>query len=153
MSMFSALNRERYGPITLALTAFIICLFVYSKFNLSLTTCFTDKKVEFLSVGISLGAIWAGFIGVIMGLFMTLSNSEILEKLKESGYINDLHSYLITSIKGSIFFSIISFTGFFFLKNFFEYYFCIWVGSVIYAGMTFLRAANISYSIMKKVHA
>ncbi|MEG0131858.1 MAG: hypothetical protein RSA22_01080 [Acinetobacter sp.] len=153
MSLLSPLNRERYGPITLALIAFIICLFIYFKFDLSLTTCFTDKKVEFLSVGISLGAIWAGFTGVIMGLFMTLSNTDILEKLKESGYINDLHNYLITSIKGSIFFSIISFTGFFFLKNFFEYYFCIWVGSVIYAGMTFLRAANISYSIMKKVHA
>lgn len=152
MSLLSALNRERYGPITLAVTAFIICLFVYFEFNLSLTTCFTDKKVEFLSVGISLGAIWAGFIGVIMGLFMTLSNTDILEKLQESGYINDLHSYLITSIKGSILFSIISFVGFFFIKNYFEYYFCIWIASFIYAGMTFLRAANISYSIMRKLH-
>ncbi|KJV39742.1 hypothetical protein [Acinetobacter brisouii] len=152
MSIFSGLNRERYGPIVSAAAASIICLMVYVKYDLSLTACFTDKKAEFLSVGISLGAIWAGFIGVIMGLFMTLSNTIILEKLKNSGYINDLHSYLISSIKGSILFSMISFVGFFFLLKYFEYYFCIWLGSIIYAGMTFLRAANISYSIMKKVH-
>ncbi|MCO8106947.1 hypothetical protein [Acinetobacter indicus] len=152
MSIFSGLNRERYGPIVFALVASIICLIVYLKYDLSLTTCFTDKKAEFLSVGISLGAIWAGFIGVIMGLFMTLSNTDILTKMKDSGYINELHSYLISSIKGSIVFSMISFAGFFFLANNFEYYFCIWVGSIIYAGMTFLRAANISYSIMRKVH-
>ncbi|MGE8559879.1 MAG: hypothetical protein ACN6NJ_02865 [Acinetobacter sp.] len=152
MSIFSGLNRERYGPIVLALAAFTICMAVYLKYDLSLTSCFTDKKAEFLSVGISLGAIWAGFISVIMGLFMTLSNTDILEKLKDSGYINELHSYLISSIKGSILFSMISFTGFFFLKSNFEYYFCIWLGSIAYAGMTFLRAANISYNIMKKVH-
>lgn len=47
MSLLSALNRERYGPITLAVTAFIIYLFVYFEFNLSLTTCFTDKNWNF----------------------------------------------------------------------------------------------------------
>ncbi|MCU4561620.1 hypothetical protein [Acinetobacter pittii] len=152
MNIFSALNRERYGPIFIALVTSIVCLTVYLKFGLSLTICFKEKNAEFLSVGISLGAIWAGFIGVIMGLFMTLSNTDILEKLKDSGYIAELHDYLISSIKGSILFSIISFTGFFFLKNYFEYYFCVWLGSIIYAVMTFFRAANISYCIMKKVH-
>lgn len=75
--------------------------------------------MEFLSVGISLGAIRAGFIDIIMGLFMTLSNTDILEKIQESGYINELYSYLITSIKGAILFFIISFVGLFFIKNYF----------------------------------
>ena len=112
--IYSSLNRERYGPIILSVLSLGVTTFLYFKYNFSLSQFLGEKKAEFLSVGISLGAIWAGFIGVIIGLLITLSNTDILEKFKESGYIDDLHKYLITSIKGAIVFSIVSFFGFFF---------------------------------------
>lgn len=152
-NLFSSLNRERYSPIFLASFVAISCCLSFYYLDYSPSNHInTNTRVDFLVTGVSLGAIWAGFIGVLMGLFMTLTNTEILEKLKDSGYISDLHEYLIQSIKGSVWFSLISFIGFFFIKNNFEIFFSFWLGSFFYAGLTFLRATNIAYNIMKHMH-
>lgn len=150
--IFTSLNLERYGPIVCAILFIVLTVFLKIFVNFSLISLLDGKKAEFLSVSISLGAILAGFIGVIMGLFMTLSDSKILKIIRDAEYLDILHNYLISSIKGSIFFAILSFLGFFFLKGFFDYYFCFWFGSAVYAFLTFLRATDVTYKIMKYVH-
>lgn len=146
------LQRERWGPLIIAIViaSLSLCFYYYSGYCLS--DKLLDKKVEFLSVGVSLGAIWAGFIGVIMGLFMTIPQGTVLHILRSSGYINELHDYLVSSIKASLLFSGASMIGFFFLESYFQIFFSVWTFFAIYALLTFLRISKIMYKVMIFIH-
>lgn len=146
------LQRERHGPKIIAILIAIFSLSLYYYNGFCLSDKLADKKIEFLSVGVSLGAIWAGFIGVIMGLFMTIPQGTVLTILRNSGYIEDLHDYLVSSIQASLLFSGISLIGFFFLENYFQQFFSIWIFCAVYALLTFLRISKIMYQVMRYLH-
>lgn len=140
--MQRSLSYERIYPFLFAASsAFLawLCDFALPK----------DATKELLAATISFGAILAGFIGTAKSILMALPEA-LLSKLRTSSYMDDLAGYLSTALTGSLVTSALSVAGFFELPEIIQpWYPAAWLGSFVYAGISFWRASRITVLILK----
>ncbi len=109
----------------------------------------TEATKELLAATISFGAILAGFIGTAKSILMALP-AALLSKLRNSTYMDDLAGYLSSALTGSLITSALSVAGFFSLPELVRnWYPALWLGSLIYAGISFWRASRIIVLLLK----
>jgi hypothetical protein len=140
--MQRTLSFERIYPILFAASSAIAAWLL--DFSLP-----TEATKELLAATISFGAILAGFIGTAKSILMALPES-LLGKLRTSTYLDDLAEYLSTALTGSLITSTLSVVGFFTLSESIKgYYPALWLGSLIFAGISFWRASRIMVLLLK----
>lgn len=110
-----------------------------------------DEK-EFLGAAISVGSILTGFIATAKAILAALPNDSVMSRLKSSGYIHDLASYLTQALYGCLLFSIYGMAGFFFLNgeapSLNKYYATGWIFMATYALFSFHRVASVLMKVI-----
>lgn len=74
---------------------------------------FPTAEKEFLAAAISIGAILTGFVATAKAILAALPSDSVMGRLRASGYIKDLISYLAAALYACLSFSIYGLTGFF----------------------------------------
>lgn len=140
--MQRSLSFERIYPILFAASSAIAAWLL----DLALPT---EATKELLAATISFGAILAGFIGTAKSILMALP-AALLSKLRTSTYLDDLAGYLSTALTGSLITSAFSVIGFFTLpESIKDFYPALWLGSLMFAGLSFWRASRIMVLLLK----
>lgn len=110
-----------------------------------------DEK-EFLGAAISVGSIFTGFIATAKAILAALPNDNVMARLKQSGYIKDLASYLTHALYGYLAFSVYGMMGFFFLEekspSLSKYYAIGWIFLAIFSLLAFHRVASVLIRII-----
>jgi hypothetical protein len=107
-----------------------------------------DEK-EFLTAAISIGAILMGFIATAMAILAALPSDSVMGRLRSSGYIDDLVTYLGESLYGCLFFCVYSLIGFFWIGKMLWWYPVIWYALGIFSTLTIHRVFGILLKVLK----
>lgn len=95
------LSLEKYGPIVFSVSTTICWLLLCAPFP--------KDPSNILMSSISVGAIVTGFLSTTEGILLTINpKSTMVTKLYESGHFKSIVSYLSSTIRVGIFFSITS---------------------------------------------
>lgn len=129
---------ERLAPYLLA---FAGCL-MWWKFDMHF-----PKGENILSSSLTLGAILTGFLATAKAIMMTL-DSPIMQRIRQTTYIDDLVSYLSQAIWLSFGLCIISIAGFFCSTDNFIFG-LIWIFFGVASSGAFIRVTNIMLKIIK----
>jgi hypothetical protein len=130
---------ENYGPYTLGLIATLI----WHTNNISL-----PAGEGILGSSMTVGAIFTGFLATAKAILMSLK-SRVLSRIKDTGYIENLVSYLSQAIWLSFIFCCLSLLGYFFPK-FPDWYGYVWIAIAVSMAFAFIRVTNIMLKILKK---
>ncbi len=134
----NSLYIEKFLPYALAIVGAVL----WWKFDIQL-----PEGEGILGSSLTLGAILTGFLATAKAILMTL-DSPIMQRIRETSYINDLVSYLGQAIWLSFSFCIVSLIGFFVATNN-DYYGLAWILLGLSSGATFIRVANIMLKVIK----
>jgi hypothetical protein len=108
---------------------------------------------EFLAAAISLGAILTGFIATAMAILTALPSDSVMGRLRNSGYIDDLMTYLAESLYGCLLFCVYCLAGFFLLEKttgcVVTYYPHGWIFLATYSLLAFHRVVHILMKIVR----
>ena len=133
-----SLYLERLSPYLLAAAGALL----WWKFQLVL-----PSGDGILSSSLTLGAILTGFLATSKAILMSL-DSPIMQRIRETTYINDLTSYLSQAIWLSFSFCIVSIIGFFVPTNS-MWYGLAWISFGLASAAAFIRVTNIMLKIIK----
>jgi hypothetical protein len=142
------LRVEKIYPLLAALCVGTAWYLLSSRFSLSLP----KEEKEFFAAALSMGAVLTGFIATAQAILMALPSDSVMGRLRSSGYINELVSYLAASIATGFLFCILNLVGFGLLEATPEYklYFStLWFFLAAYAGLAFIRVSRIMFRIMR----
>lgn len=105
---------------------------------------------------INISTIAVCFLATIKTMLITIDNKDVIRKLKNSTYYNDLLDYLIAPIKSCFILAIISAGGTLFdsnsLPHWVKYFLPVWVGILTYSTLAFYRAVIIITKILKSLN-
>lgn len=141
MNRFFALHY----PLIFAIVSAILWCRLKARFPL-------DEK-EFLGAAISIGSILTGFVATAKAILAALPSDSVMNRLRSSGYIKDLVSYLAAALYGCLLFSVFSMAGFFLLEpdvhalN--NWYSAVWVFLGAYALASFYRVSKTLIAIIE----
>lgn len=102
---------------------------------------------DILSSSLTLGAILTGFLATAKAILMTL-DSPIMQRLRETDYIDSIVSYLSQAIWLSFSFCILTLVGFF-IDNKTMIFGIAWVGLGATSAGAFIRVTNIMLKIIR----
>lgn len=102
---YMKLSFERWYPYLGAALAVVLWICV--------KPVFPTAEKEFLSAAISIGAILTGFVATAKAILAALPSDSVMGRLRASGYIKDLVSYLAAALYACLSFSIYGLCGFF----------------------------------------
>lgn len=102
---------------------------------------------DLLSSSLTLGAIITGFLATAKAILMTL-DSPVMQRIRETNYVNDLVSYLGQAIWLSFGFCAVSIVGFFSVRSEL-WYGLLWVFFGLASAASFVRVTNIMLKIIK----
>ena len=105
------------------------------------------KSESILSSTLSVSGIFVGFLATSKAILMTMT-SAIIERLKESGYMRILASYIAGAIWLNLFFCGFNVIGFFQTQNS-DWYSTIWIALVVGALFSFIRVTHTMLQIFK----
>lgn len=100
-----------------------------------------------LSSSLTLGAILTGFLATAKAIVMTL-DSPIMQRIRETTYVNDLVSYLGQAIWLSFAFCVVAMVGFF-VETSSAWYGLAWIVLGVASAAAFIRVTNIMFKIIK----
>lgn len=139
------LTAERIGPSLCALAAAVTAFSLEVRLPAG-ETFFAGL----LSASISASAILVGFIATAKSILMALPPDGIRKNLNESGYIDDLASYLSHAMIGNLAFCVLNMAGFFDVaKDMMRWYAPLWFGVGIFAMLAFWRVGRIMMAILR----
>jgi hypothetical protein len=104
---------------------------------------------EFLSAAISVGAILTGFIATAQAILAALPTDTVVGRLRASGYIDDLISYLAAALYGCLIFSAYSIAGFFWNDHLPKWYGPVWIAMAAFSTFSFHRVSRIFFKILR----
>ena len=104
---------------------------------------------EFLSAAISVGAILTGFIATSQAILAALPTDTVVGRLRASGYIDDLISYLAGALYGCLIFSGYSMAGFFADEHLPVWYGPGWMSLATFSALCFHRVSRIFFKILR----
>lgn len=135
-----SLKLERWYPFLIAFVAGIVWWILKLPLPKSIK--------EFLSAAISLGAILTGFIATSQAILAALPTDTVMGRLRASGYIGDLISYVATALYGCLIFSLYSIAGFFWDDNLPFWYGVFWICLAAFSVSCFYRLSKIFFKIL-----
>jgi hypothetical protein len=113
---------------------------------------FPAAEKEFLAAAIGIGAILTGFIATAKAILAALPNDSVMGRLRATGYVKDLISYLEAALYTCLAFSIYGLFGFFLQVDGHAYlntwYARGWVFLAAYALLAFHRVAQLLLKII-----
>jgi hypothetical protein len=143
------LRTEKFYPVTTAFAAGVGWYFLSQKFALRLPP---DEK-EFFAAALSMGAVLTGFIATAQAILMALPTDSVMGRLRSSGYIHELVSYLASALLAGFAFCILNLVGFSLISSTVAVkliFSTLWIMFAVYAGLSFLRVSGIMFRIMKQ---
>lgn len=129
---------EKFAPYALAVAGALL----WWKLQLELPT-----GEGILNSSLTLGAILTGFLATAKAIVMTL-DSPIMQRIRETTYVNDLVSYLSQAIWLSFGFCIVSLVGFF-VSTKSAWYGLAWITLGLASAGAFIRVTNIMLKIIR----
>ena len=129
---------EKFAPYILAITGALLW------WRLKITLPSGDA---ILSSSLTIGAILTGFLATAKAVLLSL-NSPIMDRIRETGYINDLVSYLSQAIWLSFGYCCLAIMGFF-VDTSSVFYGITWFALGLGAGGAFIRVVNIMLKILR----
>lgn len=140
--MRHSLTYERWYPtlfgVALAILAWLI------DFGLP-----EESRKELLSATISIGGILAGFLGTAKTILLALPR-EVQQRLRSTGYMDNLTQYLGEAMLGSLAVAAISVAGFFSISTKIPIQFAsIWLGVFLFSVLAFWRVSRIMLLLLR----
>lgn len=105
------------------------------------------KGESLLSATLTVSGIFVGFLATSKAILMSMS-SPIINDLKQSGYINELVSYIGEAIWVNLIFCTICVLGYFVYTDSI-WYSLLWIGVSVCSLATFVRVTHIMLKIFK----
>ncbi|MGY8915358.1 MAG: hypothetical protein ACKVJF_09810 [Flavobacteriales bacterium] len=140
--MFDHILWERSYPYLLAIGAAFLWCFLCIDLPI--------KKIDsILASSMTLGAILTGFLATSKTILIGLKGADIMVKLSESQYIDNLVSYLVEAIWSSFIFCLVCITGYFVKEGSFDYYEYAWIFFGVLAAACFIRVTRIIFLIIR----
>jgi len=108
---------------------------------------------ELLSSAINVSAITCGFLATAMSLLITLSNEEIIQRIKKFGLYELLVDYLKSGLGWSLWVAILSASGLLFNGNpsIMCYFVVIWLSTCVVCFVSVVRVMLILSKILDKM--
>jgi hypothetical protein len=139
---------EKIYPLVFAIAAAVVWNYFSPNFP-------RDEK-EFLGAAISVGSIFTGFIATAKAILAALPTDSVISKLKSSGYIKELASYLTQALYGCLTFSVYGIVGFFLLEektpSLSKYYALGWIFLATFSLFAFHRVARVLIALISGNH-
>ncbi|CAN7725759.1 hypothetical protein [Caballeronia sp. LjRoot31] len=104
---------------------------------------------EFLSAAISVSAILTGFVATSQAILAALPTDTVVGRLRASGYIDDLISYLAGALYGCLILSGYSISGFFWNEHLPFWYGPAWICLATFSALCFHRVSRIFFKILR----
>ncbi|XYJ09454.1 hypothetical protein ACSUZJ_18990 [Telluria sp. B2] len=142
------LRFEKWHPLVIGLTAGIAWAYLFQRFGFHLPA---DEK-EFFAAALSMGAVLTGFIATAQAILMALPSDSVMGRLRSTGYIDDLISYISSALLSGFIFCLLNLIGFALISSASvvkQIYSSLWIWFAIYAGLTFLRVSRVMLKIMR----
>jgi hypothetical protein len=138
------LSLERNYPLLGALSAFALWWYF--------SPPFPAAEKEFLGAAIGIGAILTGFIATTKAILAALPSDSVMGRLRATGYVKDLISYLEAALYTCLAFAIYGLFGFFLQadghSNLNTWYARGWVFLAAYALLAFHRVTQLLLKII-----
>jgi len=139
--IFSQRIRDRVYPYLVAVAATMLWH--------SLDISFPQNPSNILSATLTLAAILTGFLATAKAILMGLRGTELLKALHQSGYIDDLITYLAEAFWFCFTLSIWVLVGFFVTMS--DIYELLWILLSTLAATTYIRVSNIMLKALRHV--
>jgi hypothetical protein len=144
------LRVERTYPLYLALISSALWYWFKPKFP-------SDEK-EFLAAALSLGAILTGFIATAKAILAAMPDETVMGRLRKSGYIQDLITYLAQALYGCLTFSVLCLVGFFLRDEKAPaplplWFATTWIFLGVFSMLAFHRVSRLLFKILKRESA
>lgn len=139
---------EKWHPIALAVLGGIAWWYFSSRGGPHLPK---DEK-EFFAAALSMGAVLTGFVATAQAILMALPSDSVMGRLRTSGYVEELTSYIGAALLSGFLFCVLNLLGFCFLTetvNLKLAFSTIWFATAIYSALAFLRVTGIMSKIMR----
>lgn len=109
-----------------------------------------DDK-EFLGAAIGVGAILTGFIATAKAILAALPSDSVMGRLRSSGYIDDLITYLAEALYGCLLFSVFGLAGFFIIKQpyFGTWFASAWIFLGVFSLAAFFRVSQVLLKVIR----
>ena len=129
---------ERLCPVIYAVIALAMWVRLEGKF---------PESDSLISATLSVAGVFVGFLATAKAILISM-NSPIIAEIKESGYINDLVSYIGQAIWFNLSFCVVNVAGYFDLYKL-EFYGYFWIFFAMASLISFIRVTDIMLKIFK----
>ena len=137
------LFRERWWPYACS----IIITFVWYL----LGAPFPPKPDALMGASGTVAAVLVGFLGTAKAIVLSVSNSDVFKRIKESGYSDVLFWFLFESLTAGTVFLVISIIGFFVPEHSPNLWFSIlWVLSGTTAMLVYSRTTYLLFKLVRQ---
>lgn len=133
-----SLSVEKYSPYVVGLLLAICWWYLDLSF---------PKKDSVLSSTLSVSGIFVGFLATSKAILITLGG-DLMRHIRNSGYIDDLISYVSQAIWTSLIFCIVNVVGFF-VTDREDWYSTLWILSGTISALTFIRVTKIMLKVFR----
>jgi hypothetical protein len=142
------LRFEKSYPLATGLVSAVAWAYFFQRFGLHLPN---DEK-EFFAAALSMGAVLTGFIATAQAILMALPSDSVMGRLRSTGYIEDLVSYISAALLSGFIFCLLNLIGFALVGGeplTKQIYSSLWICFGVYSGLTFLRVSRVMLKIMR----
>jgi hypothetical protein len=139
----TALRFERWWPYVGALVLFGVWLYFGRPFP--------RNPEGLMGASGTVAVVFVGFLGTAKAIVLSISNSPVYKRLKETGYSRVLFSYLYESIFSGIVFLVISVLGFFLPeRESHDFFAALWVLAGAATILLYIRTTNLLFQLVKQ---
>ncbi|MFK7089320.1 hypothetical protein AAFM71_10945 [Chromobacterium violaceum] len=124
--------------------------FIFAAVFYNFPVQFPAEVKDILAASISFGAITAGFIATAISILMALPSDSVMARIKSSGYVNDLVSYLRKAFYSSLLYSLFCLASFLFQTHFNLCFKTAWILLTAMSFLTLYQVANLMLAILRK---
>jgi hypothetical protein len=106
-------------------------------------------RAGLLSASISASAIFVGFVATSKSILMALPKDGIRRRIHQSGYMEELASYLNQAMSSNLAFCVLNITGFFPVVQAGSWFLPLWCGLGMFSITAFWRIGRVMMAVLR----
>lgn len=109
-----------------------------------------ESRKDILTAAISIAAIFTGFLATAKAILMSLPHDGVMGRIRKSGYIGPLATYLAEGIFSGVIYCCVALAGYFPLPDVVARWFpVLWFGLGVFVLASFYRVTNVMLLILR----
>ena len=150
LEMISSIFWERAYPYIVSTIVTVIWLW-------PLGSPFPAQIELLMGASVTVGSVFGGFLGASKAIILSIKSSAVFERLKSSGYLENLFDYLRTGVVAALAFIILSIIGYF-IDSYkviaygitqIDVFSVLWIFAALMSLLSYYRVYNILFKLLR----